>query len=151
MPMQKGWWMAIGILLSQGLGQGADPSSDVKCLILERRAFMAELGATLRTAWEKLDSGDLAPLEREARRIRDMASRISGLFPLASFGKGSRARASISEHQEEFRRLSRDLQKAAEALAGQARTRDLQVIRTQLFQVGSTCRACHTKFVEHPG
>lgn len=148
--MQKGWWMAIGILLSQGLGQGADPSADVKRLIQERRFFMAELGATLRSAWEKFDTGDLTTLDHEVRRIRDAAPRISTFFPPASFGKGSRAREVISEQQEEFRRLSRDLQKAAEALVEKAKAQDQQVIRTQLLRVGSACRACHSKFLENP-
>ena len=148
--MQKGWWMAIGILLSQGLGQGADPSADIKRLLLERRSFMAELGATLRAAWEKFDTDDLATLDHEVRRIRDAAPRIPTFFPPASFDRGSRARETISEQQEEFHRLSRDLQKAAEALVEQARTQDQQVIRTQLLRVGSACRACHSKFLENP-
>jgi cytochrome c556 len=136
--------------LNHGLAQGADSSVDVKRVIQQRRAFMVELGATLRAAWEKLDSGDLATMDREARRIADEASQISGLFPPGSFGKGSRARATIAERGEEFRRLTWELQKAAEALVEHVRTRDQQVIRTQLFQIGSTCRACHKKFLEHP-
>ena len=150
MLIRIGCWLAIGILLNHGPAHGADSSADVKRLIQQRRAFMAELGVTLRAAWEKLDSGDLATLDREAQRIAEYASKISGFYPPGSFGKGSRARATIAERGEEFRRLSWELQKAAEALVEHARTRDQQVIHTQMFQVGSTCRACHKKFVEHP-
>lgn len=141
-------WLAVGILLTHAVAQGADPSVEVKRLIQERRAFMADIGATLRMAWEKFDRGD--PLDREARRIRDAALRMTGFFPPGSFGKGSRARPSISERHAEFRRLARELEKTAEALVEQAKTRDQRVIRVQLLQVGAACRACHTRFVEHP-
>ncbi|MFQ5656622.1 MAG: c-type cytochrome [Candidatus Methylomirabilales bacterium] len=150
MLLRIGCWLAIGILLSPGPSHGFDASADVKHLIHQRRAFMAELGATLRAAWEKVDRGDLATLDSEARRIAEYASQISGFFPPGSFGKGSRARATIAERGKEFRRLSQELRKTAEALIEYVRTRDQQVIRTQMFQVGSTCRACHKKFVEHP-
>lgn len=150
MLRRAGWWLAVGILLNHGFAQGGDASADLKHLIQERRAFMATLGVTLRAAWEKFDTGDLATLDHQARRIADEASQISGFFPPRSSGEGSRARASISERQEEFRRLSRELQKAAEALVEEARTQDRQVIRSQLLRVGSACRSCHKKFVEHP-
>lgn len=142
--------LALGILLSHGLAQGSDASADVKRLIQERRAFMAELGATLRAAWEKLDRGNFATLDYEARRIADEASRIPQFFPTGSFDNSSRARASISKRQEEFRQLSRELQKAAEALAERTRTGDTQTVRNQLFQIGFACKACHRKFVKPP-
>lgn len=142
--------LTLGTLLSHGLAQGSDASADVKRLIQERRVLMAELGATLRAAWEKLDTGDLATLDREARWIGKEASRISRFFPPGSFGNSSRARAGISKSQEEFRRLSGELQKAAEALAERARTGDAQTVRNQLFQIGFACKACHRKFVKPP-
>ncbi len=148
--MRGAWWLAIGVLLSQGVSQGSDPSAEVMHLIQERRANMVELGATLRAAWEKFDTGDLATLGLEAQRIRDEALRISGFYPPGSFREGSRARATISEEQEEFRRLSTELRVATEALLDQAKTQKREVIRALLLQVGSACRACHTKFVEHP-
>lgn len=142
--------LAIGLLLIQGLVQGPDPSENGQRLIQDRRAFMARLGATLRAAWEKFDAGELAALDGEARQVAAAVSRIPEFFPPGSFGEGSRARASISEQQGEFGRLSTRLRLAAEALVEQIRTQDQETIRAGLLQVGSACRACHRKFVEHP-
>ncbi len=94
--MQKGWWTGIGILLSQGIGQGADPSADLKRLPLERGYFGRAWSHASRRLGE-VRHGDLATLDHEVRRIRDAAPRISTFFPPASFGKGSRAREGISE------------------------------------------------------
>lgn len=149
MVRQTVWCYAVGLLLSNGIAL-ADSGARVERLIEDRRALMADLGATLRAAWDKLEWGEIRTLSVEAQRIAERAERIPGYFPPGSFGEGSRARSSISEKQDEFLQMSKELVKAAEGLAEGARTRDSDVVRDRLYVVGYACRVCHRMFVMRP-
>lgn len=89
---------------------------------------------------------DAAIIERNARRVGALAPMIPELFEMADtrdFNVDTRALPGIWDNRDDFRRLTADLEAAAETFAATAAGGDRMQVMGGIRAFGATCGNCH--------
>ena len=89
---------------------------------------------------------NIAAIQAEAERIRELAIRIPQWFPTGSDAKPTDALPAIWQRWTDFQAKAAQLEQESAKLAAVAASSDFKSISAQFRVVGQTCSACHTDY-----
>jgi cytochrome c556 len=89
---------------------------------------------------------NIAVLQAEVDRIRELAIRIPQWFPPGSDAKPTDALPAIWQRWPDFQERAAQLEQESARLAAMAASGDFKSIAAQFRVVGQTCSACHADY-----
>jgi cytochrome c556 len=119
-------------------------------IVKTRMEMMKDVGASMKLigAMVKGEAAfDAAKVEEAANTIAKHAGHIPKIFPEGSLDKPTEALPVIWTRWDDFTRIGKEMETAAQALAEAAKTAgEAKDIVPQLGAVGQTCKSCHQDF-----
>jgi cytochrome c556 len=120
-------------------------------IIQKRKDLMrANNDAVSKAIKKAVEEKDYATIETKAKDIMGNMEKIPDLFPKGSTAEKSRAHPDIWTKNEQFRKLSVDAKKAAEALSKAAAAKNEAEVNVKVKELGNSrdgaCGACHKVF-----
>ena len=136
---------AVGIALSCSAlaHEGHEHATGV---VRERMELMTDMGQRLLAISKRLRANkDLESITNDARDIRELASKITSLFPPGSTQFPTAAKPAIWHEWDDFIAKSKSVETETEKLMNTS-TRDGDALRAQFRAVAFACDGCHEKY-----
>ncbi len=116
-----------------------------------RSAGYKAMGAAFKTVVDELrgSSPQIAPIQKAARKIRDVSRNQYNWFPEGSGpqpGVKTHAKAEIWSQPVQFRTAQDNFASQAEAFERAAKSGDIDAIRGEMRKLGGACKGCHDNF-----
>lgn len=116
-------------------------------IVKERMDAMASMSHAMKAIGKSIEANrDLAAVQNEAGRVREVAAHIPQWFPPGSTAKPTDALPTIWQRWPDFRARAAQLEQESAKLAAVAASGDPKAIAAQFRVVGQTCTRCHTDY-----
>jgi cytochrome c556 len=113
-------------------------------IVKERTASMSH---AMKATGKSIEANrNLASIQEEAGRIREVAARIPHWFPPGSDAKPTDALPAIWQRWSDFQAKAAQLERESAKLAAAAASGDPKSIAAQFRAAGETCSGCHADF-----
>jgi cytochrome c556 len=116
-------------------------------IVKERMDAMTTMSNTMKTVGRFIEANrNLAGIQEEANRIRNIAAHIPQWFPPGSTNKPTDALPTIWQRWPDFQARAARLEQDSTRLALVAASGDPKAIAAQFRAVGQTCSDCHADY-----